>query len=274
MIRWFEAVKECEEQHQPYCLATVLTTSGSTPRNGDAKMVITQDVTFDTIGGGQLEQLVIEAGRGALSNGTGGKRIEHFPLAASADQCCGGSVSVLLEAVVPDPLRVTLYGAGHVGQALAHQLRLLYADFEWVDPRHEIAGPPEGYTITDPQVHARHLPADRHALVMTHEHQLDYDLVATLLNRGHVSIGLIGSDTKWQRFRARLQRDGFSAAQLARVRCPIGIDHIERKDPPAIAIAIIAELLQLQSLSPEPGLTWRQVRSSLIRDANFSRGAS
>ena len=85
---------------------------------------------------------------------------------------------------------------------------------------------------------------------------------------GFVSIGLIGSDTKWQRFQARLLRDGFAHADLARVRSPIGVEGISRKDPPAVAVSIVAQLLQLQSATgkADATLSWRQIKSTLVAD--------
>ena len=56
----------CHQGRQGFVLATVLETRGSTPRDRGAKMVVTEDAVFDTIGGGKLEQLVIDAAREAL----------------------------------------------------------------------------------------------------------------------------------------------------------------------------------------------------------------
>ena len=96
-------------------LATVLETKGSTPRDRGAKMVVTEDTVFDTIGGGKLEQLVIDAAREALKLKVKTQQLEHFPLAGKAQQCCGGSVAVLLETFPVARLAVTIFGAGHIG---------------------------------------------------------------------------------------------------------------------------------------------------------------
>ena len=72
-----------------FVLATVLETKGSTPRDRGAKMVVTEDTVFDTIGGGKLEQLVIDAAREALKLKVKTQQLEHFPLAGKAQQCCG-----------------------------------------------------------------------------------------------------------------------------------------------------------------------------------------
>jgi xanthine dehydrogenase accessory factor len=91
----------------------------------------------------------------------------------------------------------------------------------------------------------RDAPAAAHFLVMTHSHALDYALVRALLERNDfASLGLIGSQSKAARFRSRLRRDGVAADRIARLICPIGVGGIRSKWPAAIAIAIVAQLLQ------------------------------
>ena len=94
-LNWAEAISICHQGKQGFVLATVLETKGSTPRDRGAKMVVTEDAVFDTIGGGKLEQLVIDAAREALKLKVKTQQLEHFPLAGKAQQCCGGSVAVL-----------------------------------------------------------------------------------------------------------------------------------------------------------------------------------
>lgn len=67
---------------------------------------------------------------------------------------------------------------------------------------------------------------------------------AALRQGGFASIGLIGSDTKWARFRHRLARDGFRNEDIAAVICPIGIPGVGGKRPAEIAISVAARLLQ------------------------------
>ena len=120
----------------------------------------------------------------------------------------------------------------------------------------------------DPVAATETLKPAEHVLIMTHDHQLDYALVKALLRRGHLSIGLIGSDTKWARFSARLSDEGFSPAVLARVRCPVGVAGIARKQPAAVAMSIVTELLQLDSAAPGDALSWRQIKTSLVREGS------
>jgi xanthine dehydrogenase accessory factor len=92
-------------------------------------------------------------------------------------------------------------------------------------------------------------------LIMSFSHAEDLDIVAACLARQRAQadlpyIGLIGSQTKWATFRHRLEARGFSAAELAHITCPIGVPGIHDKRPEVIAVAVAAQLLQVQD--PEP----------------------
>lgn len=245
---WFEALAYCQRHSQPHVLATLVSSAGSTPREPGAHMVITAQEVFDTLGGGNFEYQLIACAREALARDEQGCRLERFALGARSGQCCGGHVSVLLESFAAPAMHVVLFGAGHVAQALERHLARLPWRISWYDSRSDIApqtGPRTvfhgGYAI-DRAVDA--LPANGHCLVMTHDHREDEQLIERLLTRGdQASIGLIGSQTKWARFRHRLEARGFTPAQLDGVRCPIGIPGAHGKLPEEIAIAVAAELL-------------------------------
>lgn len=288
IMSWQQAVASCAERSEPCVLATVLATSGSTPREAATKMVITASDTHETIGGGQLEQLVIERARTLLEADHDSCEITHFPLAAAALQCCGGSMTVLLESFGVQSLRLCVFGAGHVGRRVAQLMRELDCAVTLVDTRPEqLDQAPAGVRrvhVGEPVAYLTALGSRDHVLVMTHDHQLDYQLVRHLAGQPIASLGLIGSATKWCRFRARLLADGVAVDALNAVRCPVGRSDIPGKAPMAVAIAIVAELLQMREASslalsstapssstqptPAPktcGLSWRRIRGSLVR---------
>jgi len=62
-------------------------------------------------------------------------------------------------------------------------------------------------------------------------------------------VGLIGSKTKWARFRHRLTDYGFDDRALGQVTCPIGLPDIAGKEPEVIAASVVAQLLMLRSVS-------------------------
>ena len=261
-------------------LATVLSTSGSTPRAPGAKMVITREMTFDSIGGGQLEQLVTTRALELLGGDTNRQEITHFPLAAAAMQCCGGSMTVLLESFGLNGMPVTIFGAGHVGERLATLLQDLSICVTLIDSReaqlaHAVANV-EKRCLATPIEAIDDLKPHSFALVMTHDHLLDYRLIKALLDRSPIAfVGMIGSMTKWQRFTQRLLQDGVPAHRIATVHCPIGLDTVPGKEPMAVAIAVAAQLLQereRRSTSPSESasLSWRQIRSTLLQESSIN----
>ncbi len=160
----------------------------------------------------------------------------------------------LLEGWMVEPVRrpaapLWIYGAGHVGRALVSVITPL-EDFviTWIDtsPNRFPATPPEGVTILPaaaPHRAVAHAPRDAHHLILTYSHALDLELCHALLSHGFASAGLIGSASKWARFRHRLAALGHSPGAITRIACPIG-DKALGKAPQAIAIGVAAHLLK------------------------------
>lgn len=271
---WAAAAAERERRGEAYVLATVLSTAGSTPREAGAKMVITGEDSWASIGGGQLEFLVIQRARALLAEGGVQQQVTGIPLGAEARQCCGGSVSVLFEVIRPGVGDVIVFGAGHVARALVPLLAELAFRVRWIDDRAELlADPPSAVRaecLADPLAALPTLPDGAEILVLTHDHDLDYRLVRALLaDYRWRNVGLIGSRTKAERFRTRLARDGVPAALIDRLECPVGLAAVPGKRPMAVAIAIAAGLLQrgADDLGNEgsggDALDWRQLRRLL-----------
>ncbi|PTQ11529.1 xanthine dehydrogenase accessory protein XdhC [Sphingomonas oleivorans] len=150
----------------------------------------------------------------------------------------------VVERIGADLMPLHLFGAGHVGAALARILPGLPFDLHWYDNRADV---PSGVTILDDDALAeRARRADGPILIMTHDHGLDYRLVSAALDGRASFVGLIGSATKRARFLSRLAKDGYGEAAIARLHCPIGVPGIAGKEPEVIAVAVAAELLMLR----------------------------
>ncbi len=264
---WHAALHRLQRDGVPHALATQVTSAGSTPREPGARMVITLDAVFDTLGGGTFEWQTIEAARARLAGNDGrpdaGISLEAFSLGGRSGQCCGGFVNVLLEVFPGSATTLALFGAGHVGTELVRLAAPLPWRVLWHDSREAIfpawAGHQprlECHHAPDPAAAVAALPPGAHALVLTHDHAEDRALVDALLARGDVaSLGLIGSKSKWASFRSRLRDAGHTEAALDRVRCPIGMAAGGTggdKTPYAIALATLAELLPLTASAERP----------------------
>lgn len=160
----------------------------------------------------------------------------------------------LVEPVAEAGRQVWIWGAGHVGRALVTVLAPLPGiAITWVDVAAERFPDvvPAGVTVVpamDPALLADHAPEGAEHLILTYSHALDLELCHRLLNRGFRSCGLIGSATKWARFRSRLKALGHEATGIGRIQCPIG-DPALGKHPQAIAVGVAAELLKTPKLA-------------------------
>jgi xanthine dehydrogenase accessory factor len=159
----------------------------------------------------------------------------------------------IVHTVVPEDFTVLVFGNGHVGRALVRVLGVLPARLRWVDERESDfpADIPQGVEVVSTDIPASELrDAPRGSLVVitTHDHALDFDLVCAALARDDWRyLGLIGSKSKRNQFEKRLLARGFSAAQVARITCPIGRSvPVRGKHPGAIAVAVAAELLAVR----------------------------
>ncbi len=249
MTAWIDAVAAAERDNQPAVLVTVLAAKGSTPREAGAKMVVSVDCLAGTIGGGNLEHQCEAAARGLLADGAQGPSTRDFPLGPALGQCCGGHVTVLFEVLRPPKLNIGLFGAGHVGKALIKLLAGLPCRVSWIDPRPEAipASLPPNVIAVRAAAAAQAvggLPVGSLVLVMTHDHQLDFEIVTAALGRPDLlAVGLIGSATKRARFVSRLARQGLDPDRLI---CPIGLPGIVGKQPAVVAISVAAQVLQIQ----------------------------
>jgi xanthine dehydrogenase accessory factor len=160
---------------------------------------------------------------------------------------------LIVERSAPGRPSLSLFGAGHVGQAIARALEPLPFRLRWYDSRPE-AGELPGVAVLPAQALAA-IAAEPtpYALVLTHDHGLDYALVRAALAGGHDGyLGLIGSKTKRARFLGRLRAEGFCETALARLVCPIGLPQIRGKAPETIAVSVAADLLMRREASLRP----------------------
>jgi len=246
MWDWLHELERLREGGTPAALVTVVRCAGSCPAAPGAKMIVLGDGRFfGSIGGGHLEQLAIDDARACLA--AGDSKTFRYPLGATAGQCCGGVVETFVETLNAGP-QLYLFGAGHVAQALCRVLAGTPFAVHAVDERDEWSSAlPPGVrrhgVPWDAFVRDAAWSADRtYVAIMTHRHDVDEAIVADVVRRPARYLGLIGSETKWRRFRDRLEARGVPKDALDRIKCPIGVN-IGGKSPPEVAVSIAAELL-------------------------------
>ena len=243
-------------------LVEVAEARGSTPREQGAWMLVSSEGIFGTIGGGQLEFLAIGKARELITNNqsTGGLDI---PLGPEIGQCCGGRVTLSItlanertkdilrrRAAAEDEARphAYLFGGGHVGHALAEALELLPFRVAVVETRPDaLSDLPEGVSrrlVAVPEEVVREAPAGSAFVVLTHDHALDFLIVAEALKRSDAAyVGMIGSATKRETFRRWYIKEADGAeVDAARLVCPIGGSAVDKR-PAVIAALTAAEII-------------------------------
>lgn len=240
-----------------WVLVTIVAARGSVPRPAGTAMRIFADRQEGTIGGGALEWQATLMARRMLSEGAEAAR-RKMALGPDMGQCCGGAVTLAFDrnagVEAPDDTALWIWGAGHVGRAIAAVVAPLGVPVTLVDvAAARFPDPvPQGVAplvAADPLLVVAHAPKLADHIITTYSHDLDLGLCDALLHHGFASAGLIGSGTKWARFRKRLVVLGHSPAQIARIACPIG-DPALGKHPQAIAVGVVARYLKETRQAP------------------------
>ena len=243
-------------------LVEVADVKGSAPRDAGAWMLVARDMIFRTIGGGQLEYMAIDRARKILAGGRDSPM--DVPLGPEIGQCCGGRVALnfrrvnrgladelvsKVDAEIATRPHVYVFGAGHVGDALADALSLTPVRVVLVDTREAelmaVDAPGvETCLAAMPEQVVRSAPPSSAFIILTHDHALDFLIAAEALQRRDaVYVGMIGSKTKKATFKNWLNREFGSDELFEELICPVGGAVVKDKRPEVIAALAAAEVL-------------------------------
>jgi xanthine dehydrogenase accessory factor len=235
---------------------------GSSPREQGTFMLVGPADLFGTIGGGALEYMVIDHARRLIASGRAEEAMD-VPLGPEIGQCCGGRVEVSLryvDAAIRERLaalvmaedaalpHVFVFGAGHVGRALAQMLALLPVRLEVIDTRREeldlLPQTIASRAVAMPEAVVRTAPQGSSYVILTHDHALDFLIAQEALARTDAPyVGMVGSETKRARFSSWFKTEGGDAKALERLVLPIGQQGLGDKRPEVIAALAAAEIM-------------------------------
>jgi xanthine dehydrogenase accessory factor len=159
--------------------------------------------------------------------------------------------SVLVEPLAPRSA-VVICGGGHVGKALAPAALAAGFDVTVVDDREEFADrvrfPGADVLLAPFDGALARLAVDEQGFVVivTKGHAHDMVVLTQALRTPAAYIGMMASRGKWSRIAAALEEDGFSAADIARVHSPIGLE-IGAETPAELAVSIVAEMIKVRA---------------------------
>jgi len=200
---------------------------------------------IDVIGGidPELDAAIASAAGGLF--GASSSRVIELPWR-------GETAEVFVEAF-PAPLRLFIVGATHTAIPLCRFAKELGFEVTVVDVR-EVFATDERFPEADALVRAWPdeafekvaLTRDCHVVALTHDPKFDLPALALALRSEAGYIGALGSRATHARRRAQLLEQGFGAAELARIRTPVGLD-IGGRTPEEVALSIVAEMVAVRS---------------------------
>jgi len=161
----------------------------------------------------------------------------------------GSPVTIAIEIIAPKH-ELLIFGAGHVGQAVALMGALTGYHITVVDDREEFASrtrvpdPRISLLVSDYASAAGKLTISSGTIVVivTRGHQYDELCLKSVVRSNATYIGMIGSRRRVLSVFKKLTSEGFSERDLQRVHAPIGL-RIGAKTPQEIAVSILAEII-------------------------------
>ncbi|NOQ46577.1 MAG: dehydrogenase [Desulfobulbaceae bacterium] len=241
----FDKIASLIQEGQPVVLATIVETSGSSPRKPGTKMVVKQDGSIlGTLGGGSLEHEITALAREVLASAV--PRLVTMDLAGLDENGGGGRVSVFLDPITGDQ-QLIIIGAGHVGRAVAAAAGIGGFHVILLDDREDVPGADQADVVMTKdlnQVFSDLVVTENTMLVIaTRSHDYDLAVLRQALDTPATYIGLLGSKRKKSGFFTTLREEGVSDKTLKRIVTPVGLD-IGAGTPGEIAIAIVGQLIE------------------------------
>jgi xanthine dehydrogenase accessory factor len=256
----FEAIASLRRRGEKAVLATIVSTRGSAPRKESSKMlVLANGKIIGTIGGGAIEHQAYQEALKVIDGNE--SKLAHFELttadASKEGMTCGGMVDVFLEPIKPLPT-LFIFGGGHISFFLARIGKMVDFQIIIIDDRPEFANaerfPEADKTITEDMASVKeqlNINSSSYIVIVTRGHQNDEKVLEWAVTTPAAYIGMIGSKRKIHVAFEYLKTKGITQEQLDRVHSPIGLS-IGAETPEEIAVAIIAEIIQVRSLTEKP----------------------
>jgi xanthine dehydrogenase accessory factor len=250
----YRMISQLQEERESFAVVTVIAAKGSTPRGPGAKMIVLEDGrTFGTVGGSVVESLVVKDAVTAIRENRIIRCEHNLNDLEKTDtgMICGGKMEFYIEPVKATP-RLIIFGGGHCGLPLAKVASLAGFECALVEDRPEFATRdrfPDADTIIvaepDEALAQISFGGNDFVAIVTRNHEFDYRILKNVIGKGLRYIGLIGSKAKKAQIYKKLEKDGISKSELARIHCPIGLE-IGAESPEEIAVSIVAELIAVK----------------------------
>ena len=249
----YQELAKLEGTGQSGVLCTIVFTQGSTPRREGSKMLVyPSGSVVGTIGGGELENRVVNEALKALVTGKPCEVEYSMNDPNRGDPgVCGGELRVFIEPIMP-LVRLIIIGCGHVGKEVAHLGKWLGFYVIVCDDRPEACN-----SAVIPEADECHI--DFHnvlektiqitpwtfVVLTTRDVNVDVSILPEILTSEAAYIGVIGSHRRWATTSSKLLKLGIDQEKLNKIHTPIGLN-LNAETPREIALSIMAEILLVQ----------------------------
>jgi len=249
MIEIHQKIIELNANGIDLVLCTIITTKGSTPLKEAAKMIVTSDSAFGTVGGGLTENKAINVAREILH--TSKSRKIEIELISKEETSCGGIVEIFFEPINQN-FKLFIFGGGHVAKSLVEVTRNTGFNITVVDDRKDIIDDwkvrgcnPVHSDFID-FINKMQFDDKTFIAIMTYEHKQDLEIISNCINKKWTYLGLMGSKNKVRGMKRKLIELGFSDELILKVDMPIGFD-INSQSAKEIAVSIAAKLIMVKN---------------------------
>ena len=256
-VELYQELAELVKRGERVAVATIIDKKGSAPRRRGAKMLIREGGKIHgTIGGGIVEAQVISAALLMMKKQS--IQTLEFDLNSiqdpDTDLRCGGSMTVLIEPVIP-PNPVVIFGGGHVGFAIYSILTTIDFKVTMVDDRRKFASKKrfpgaERVICSSYEKAFSRLNIDEHTYVVicTRAHKSDEVCLLNALQSPAIYVGMLGSKSKVAAMKKKMRAAKIPGKRLKDLHAPIGLD-IGAVTPEEIAVSVAAEMVRFRSRS-------------------------
>lgn len=261
----YKAILELQQNGFSGALCTIVESHGSVPRHTGSKMLVREDGTLvGSVGGGEIENRVIQEAQAAMQDGKP-RKLNYKMVDPNAGDpgICGGQAEVYVEPIFPKP-QVIVVGAGHVGKAVVYLAKWLGFKVVLSDDREEFCNPAmvpdaDEYLVCQMAEIPKkiHINRQSYFILTTRGVPVDTEGLPPLLETPAPYIGVIGSKRRWITTRKNLLEKGIAEAHINKVVSPIGLE-LKAETPEEIAVSILAEVMMIKNDASGKQMTMQQ----------------
>ncbi len=247
----FQHLADIENENINAALCIVVATSGSSPRKSSSKMIVTETgEIIGTVGGGTIEKTTIEEARKVLQNKT--PILLKYDLKKDLGMECGGNMEIYIEPISPK-IPLYIFGAGHIGKALAKFSIDLGFDVTVIDERPDVFA--DYHCLNCKCINKLYneilddlkFDSNSFIVIVTYNHMHDFNVLKATACKPHAYLGMIGSKRKVAEVKKMLNDGKFlTPEEIEKVDMPIGIK-FAAETPQEIAVSILAKLIDVRN---------------------------